>query len=145
MRAKTNNVQLFLMPAILVAISVVLFSIASNLSNKSSDSANVPIAASRNLALPTLPAVSPDATPSVTVAAPVALPPSEQATTPNPQALNLLLATEIDSATLKGDGYVVKTTFGSHWLLSKQQVEALPQSMKIRIDYEKYGAGAHGN
>jgi hypothetical protein len=146
MRAKTNNAQLFIMPAILVGISLVLFAVASNLSSKSSDSSNAPITASPNSPPTHLPAVSPEA-PAIPsgLAAPVALPPSDQATTPNPQALNLLLATEIDSATPKGNGYVVKTTFGAVWLLSQQEVELLPMSMKLRIDYGKYGAGSHEN
>jgi hypothetical protein len=147
MRAKTNNAQLFLMPAVLVAISVVLFAVASNLSSKSSDSANTPSTASPNSSLTNLTAVTAEANAAsaVTVAAPITLPSSEQATPPDPQALNLLLATEISSATPKGNGYVVKTTFGAVWFLSQQEVESLPMSMKLRIDYGKYGAGAHGN
>jgi hypothetical protein len=40
---------------------------------------------------------------------------------------------------------VVTTTFGANWFLSQQEVESFPMSMKLRIDYGKYGAGAHGN
>lgn len=147
MRAKQNTAQLLLMPAVLVAISVVLFAVASNLSSKSSDSANTPSTVSQNSSLTNPTAVSPAVNPTsaVTVAAPITPPASEQATPPDPQALNLLLAAEISSATPKGNGYVVKTTFGSVWFLSQQEVESLPMSMKLRIDYEKYGAGAHGN
>jgi hypothetical protein len=147
MRAKQNAAQLFLMPAVLVAISAVLFTVVSNLSSKSSDSANTPSTASPNSSLTNLAAVSPEANAAsaVAVAAPITLPSSEQATPPDPQALNLLLATEISSATPKGNGYVVKTTFGAVWFLSQQEVESLPMSMKLRIDYGKYGAGAHGN
>ena len=148
MRVKKNAAQLFLMPVILVGISVVLFAVANSLSSKSSDGSNAPIAASPNLLPPNLEgAVSPEATTtsSVSVAAPVTSPSADQATPPDPQALNLLLATEIISATPKGNGYVVKTTFGTVWFLSQQEVESLPMSMKLRIDYGKYGAGAHGN
>jgi hypothetical protein len=145
MRAKQNTAQLLLMPAVLVAISVVLFAVASNLSIKSSDSANSTVSPNSSLTNPT--AVSPTVNPTsaVTVAAPITPPAAEQATPPDPQALNLLLATEISSATPKGNGYVVKTTFGAVWFLSQEAVESLPMSMKLRIDYEKYGAGAHGN
>jgi hypothetical protein len=147
MRAKQNTAQLLLMPAVLVAISIVLFAVASTLSSKSPDSANTPSTVSQNSSLTNPTAVSPAVNPTsaVTVAAPITPPASEQATPPDPQALNLLLATEISSATPKGNGYVVKTTFGSVWFLSQEAVESLPMSMKLRIDYEKYGAGAHGN
>ena len=147
MRAKINTAQLFIMPAVLVAISVVLFVIASNLSSKSSDITNTSSTASPNSSLTNLAAVSPEvnAASAVTIAAPIVLPSSEQASSPDPQALNLLLATEISSATPKEDGYVLKTTFGAVWFLSQQEVESLPMSMKLRIDYGKYGAGVHGN
>jgi hypothetical protein len=147
MRAKQNTAQLLLMPAALVAISIVLFAVASTLSSKSPDSANTPSTVSQNSSLTNPTAVSPAVNPTsaVTVVAPITPPASEQATPPDPQALNLLLATEISSATPKGNGYVVKTTFGSVWFLSQEAVESLPMSMKLRIDYEKYGAGAHGN
>ena len=148
MRVKQNAARLFLMPVILVAISAVLFAVANSLSSKSSEGSNAPITASPNLLLPNpTGVVSPEAstTSSVSVAAPVTSPSAEQATPPDPQALNLLLATEISSAIPKGNGYVVKTTFGTLWFLSEQEVESLPMSMKLRIDYGKYGAGAHGN
>jgi hypothetical protein len=148
MRVKQNTAQLLLMPALLIAIAVILFAVASSLSGKSTDGSNAPIAASSNLSLPNqTSAVSPEANaPSSTIIAASITPPSpEQASSPDPQALNLLLATEISSATPKGDGYVVKTTFGAVWFLSQQEVESLPMSMKLRIDYGKYGAGAHAN
>jgi hypothetical protein len=147
MRVNQNVARLFLIPTILVAISIILFAVASILSSKFTVSPNAPITASPNLLHPNQEgAVSPDVntTSSASVAAPVNAPSPEQATPPDPQALNLLLATEISSATPKGNGYVVKTTFGSVWFLSQQEVESLPMSMKLRIDYGKYGAGANG-
>ncbi|MGA7955147.1 MAG: hypothetical protein WCA07_16670 [Gloeobacterales cyanobacterium] len=144
MRVKQNVAQLFLIPTILVAISIILFAVASILSSKFTVSPNAPITASPNLVHPNQEgAVSPEA--NTTSSASVAALSPEQATPPDPQALNLLLAPEISSATPKGNGYVVKTTFGSVWFLSQQEVESLPMSMKLRIDYGKYGAGAHGN
>jgi hypothetical protein len=141
MKGKQNNSQLFLMPGALVGIAAILFLVANSLSPASPDMLSAPTSA----AYPKLTTAESRTSPVSSVPEPIALSASEQPTPPDPQALNLLLASEINSSTPKGDGYVVTTTFGANWLLSQQQVEELPKSMQIRIDYGKYGAGAHGN
>jgi hypothetical protein len=49
---------------------------------------------------------------------------------------------DITSSTPDGDGYLVLTSFGAKWHIPKEQVEQLPHSLQIRIDYNKYGTGA---
>jgi hypothetical protein len=141
MKGKQSNSQLFFMPAALLGIAAILFLVAHSLSPNSSETMSV----STSAAYPKL-TTTESMTSQVTPAPePVVLSALEQPTPPDPQALNLLLASEINSSTPKGDGYVVTTTFGANWLLSQQQVEELPKSMQIRIDYSRYGAGAYDN
>jgi hypothetical protein len=141
MKGKQNNSQLFLMPGALVGIAAILFLVAHSLSPDSPDLMSVPAPAAYPK-LTTAESMTSQVSPAPEPVIPSA---SEQPTPPDPRALGLLLASEINSSTPKGDGYVVTTTFGANWFLSQQQVEELPKSMQIRIDYGKYGAGAHGN
>jgi hypothetical protein len=146
MKEKQNNSQLFLVPGVLVGIAVILFVVVRSLSPNARDIISAPAAAVYPGLTPVesmTPQVS--SAPEMVIPKPVDLSASEQAIPPNPRALSLLIASEINSATPKENGYVVTTTFGANWFLSQQQVEALPKSMQIRIDYSKYGAGAHGN
>jgi hypothetical protein len=139
MRRQKNDMQILLIPGAIVAVAIFLFLLISANSNQpSSSEGTAPI----NSPAVTTP-VSP--TPAVvpqSEAAPVAAP--AEPTAPDPKALKLLIPSEIASAHPKDNGYVVTTTFGVTWFFSQQDVESLPMSMKLRIDYGKYGAGSHG-
>jgi hypothetical protein len=149
MRHQKNDMQILLIPGAIVSVAVFIFLLTSANSNQPSSSTVIqektdtvrdltssPVGASPNIARVNTSTVQPS---------PVAPIPPTQPTTPQPKALELLLPSEIASATPQGNGYVVTTTFGANWFLSQQEVESFPMSMKLRIDYGKYGAGAHGN
>ena len=151
MRHQKNDMQILLIPGAIVSVAVFIFLLTSANSNQPSSSTVIqektdtvrgltssPVGASPNIARVN----TSTAQPSPVLVAPI---PPTQPTTPQPKALELLLPSEIASATPQGNGYVVTTTFGANWFLSQQEVESFPMSMKLRIDYGKYGAGAHGN
>lgn len=160
MRIKKNNTQLFLISGAIVSVAVFLFLLLSVSSSKSVNESSSEIPVPPPLALdksgasvqtatsPNVP--SSPGTPSTVAPSsvtPKVIPPTPettQPTPPDPKALGMLLPSEINSATPQGNGYVVTTSFGANWFISQQDVEKLPESMKIRIDYGKYGAGAHG-
>ena len=151
MRHQKNDMQILLIPGAIVSVAVFLFLLTSANSSQPSNSAGTDPISSQAVtspASPTPPVVPQRDAAPLPVATPAASAqpiPSAQPTTPQPKALALLLPTEITSATPQGNGYVVATTFGANWFLSQQEVESFPMSMKLRIDYGKYGAGAHGN
>jgi len=89
-----------------------------------------PLTTAPILAPPSLPLTSdPSTTPANTV------------TTPSQDALTQLSGGSISSSIPDGDGYLVQTSFGAKWYLSKEKVAQLPHSLQIRIDYNTYGAG----
>ncbi len=147
MRRPKNDMQILLIPGAIVAVSVFLFLLISANSGQPSSSAGTDATSSQATTSPVNPAppVVPqsDAAP-LPVTAPAAPVQATQPTAPAPEALKLLLPSEIASAKPKDNGYVVTTTFGAVWFFSPQDVETLPMSMRLRIDYGKYGAGSHG-
>jgi hypothetical protein len=161
MRIKKSNTQPFLISGAIVSVAVFLFLLVSVLSSKSANESSNAIPIPPPLALDKSgasiqTATSPNAisspglstTTAPSAASPGIIPPPPEATQPtrpDPKALGMLLPSEINSATPQGGGYVVTTSFGANWFISQQEVEQLPESMKIRIDYGKYGAGAHGH
>jgi hypothetical protein len=150
MRRQKNDMKVLLIPGAIVSVAVFLFLLISANSNQPLGS-TVIVKKTNDVSSQTTPPVgtSPSTNrvstatsqPNPVLVAPI---PSAQPTTPKPKALELLLPSEIASATPQGNGYRVTTTFGANWLLSQQEVESFPMSMKLRIDYGKYGAGAHG-
>jgi hypothetical protein len=151
MRRQKNDMQPLLIPGAIVSVAVFLFLLTSANSSQPSSSTVIQERTNTVSDQTTSPAgTSPNtdrvststAQPSPVSLAPI---PPAQPTTPNPKALELLIPSEIGSSTPQGNGYVVTTTFGANWFMSQQEVESLPMSMKLRIDYGKYGAGAHGN
>jgi hypothetical protein len=145
MRRQKNDMQILLIPGAIVTVAVFLFLLISANSSQPSSSARIDTISSQSVTSPvspTPPVVPQSDAASLPIAAPTA---PAQPTAPAPEALRLLLPSEIASATPQGNGYVVTTTFGANWFMSQQEVESLPMSMKLRIDYGKYGAGAHGN
>ncbi|MGA7955141.1 MAG: hypothetical protein WCA07_16640 [Gloeobacterales cyanobacterium] len=150
MRRQKNEMQTLLIPGAIVSVAVFLFLLTSANSNQPSNSPVIQEKTNTVSGQTTSPVgTSPNAAPVNTSTSqnnPVSVAPipPAQPTTPQPKALELLLPSEITSATPQGDGYVVTTSFGANWFLSQQEVESFPMSMKLRIDYGKYGAGANG-
>jgi hypothetical protein len=148
MRRQKNDMQILLIPGAIVAVAVFLFLVISANSSQLSSSTGTNATSSQAATLPVNPAppVVPqsEATPVTAPEAPVQPIQATQPTAPAPEALKLLLPSEIASAKPQDNGYLVTTTFGAIWLFSQQDVETLPMSMKLRIDYGKYGAGSHG-
>ncbi len=150
MRRQKNDMKILLIPGAIVSVAVFLFLLTSANSNQPSSSTVVQkktndVSSQTSPPVVTSPSINRVSTatsqPSSVLAVPTS---SAQPTIPKPKALELLLPGEIASATPQGNGYRVTTTFGANWLLSQQEVESFPMSMKLRIDYGKYGAGAHG-
>ena len=142
MRRQKNDMQILLIPGAIVSVAVFLFLLTSANSNQPLSSTVIQENTDTVRGQTTARVNTSTAQPSPVLVAPT---PSAQPTTPQPKALALLLPSEIASATPQDNGYVVATTFGANWFLSQQEVESFPMSMKLRIDYGKYGAGAHGN
>jgi hypothetical protein len=151
MRRQKNDMQTLLIPGAIVSVAVFLFLLTSANSSQPSSSTVIQEKTDTVSGQTTSSTVTPPNTDRVSTStaqpSPVSVAPilPAQPTTPNPKALELLIPSEIGSATPQGNGYVVTTTFGANWFMSQQEVESLPMSMKLRIDYGKYGAGAHGN
>jgi hypothetical protein len=151
MRRQKNEMQTLLIPGAIVSVAVFLFLLTSANSNQPSSSPvnqekTNTVSGQTSLPVGTSPNTAPVNTSTSQPSPPVSVAPipSAQPTTPQPKALELLLPSEITSATPQGNGYVVTTSFGANWFLSQQEVESFPMSMKLRIDYGKYGAGANG-
>ena len=156
MRVKKNNTQPFLISGAIVSVAIFLFLLVSVSTSKPTN-----VSSSSTLITPPLaldksgatsanaissPGTSETTAPSaVTPGAISPAPETTQPTPPDPKALGMLLPSEINTVAPQGNGYVVTTSFGANWFISQQEVEQLPESMKIRIDYGKYGAGAHGH
>ncbi len=156
MRVKKNNTQPFLISGAIVSVAVFLLLLVSVSTSKPANVSSNSTLVTPPLALDKSGTTSPNAisspgtsettVPSAASPGIASLAPEiTQPTPPDPKALGMLLPSEINSATPQGDGYVVTTSFGANWFISQQDVEQLPESMKIRIDYGKYGAGAHGH